>query len=79
MNFKILMIAMDTLTKVMAAAADGEITGEEALSIIMGIAAAFGLSIEKGDIIAFGVESGSIYVKFDKRLLDKLKVRINLQ
>lgn len=79
MNFKILMILSDTLLKLMAAAADGQITVDEVWPILVSIASAFGVDLTKDDLWGFEAKDGSIYLKINKSLLDKLSLKVNLE
>ena len=79
MNMKLFQVAISILNDIMVALADGKLTLDEIINIIIKNLTVFGIKVEGRDVWGFEARDGSLYFRLDKALMDKLSVKVNVE
>ena len=80
MNYAIFKILLKAMADTLAAASDGDITVEEAINIIIGIIAGFGIGpLTKDDFISVETIDGGLLIKIGAPLLKNLSYKLNVE
>ena len=79
MNMKLFQVAISILNDIMVALADGKLTLDEIINIIIKNLTVFGIQVGNRDVWGFEARDGSLYFRLDKALLDKMAIKANVE